>query len=288
MSKLTAASTYKLASGFQIPVIGFGVYLTPQDVAQNVIYKALEIGYRHFDTAQYYNNEQEVVDGISSYLKDHPNLKRSDIFYTTKVDTPNQGYEKTKISLEQSLLKAKALKYIDLVLVHAPLTNKEKRLGTYKALQEYVETGKIRSIGVSNYGISHIEELYNWEGFKIPISANQIELNPWLTRKELVEYCRSKNIAVEAFSPLTRGKRIDDPELTALAKKYNKTPAQILLRWSLDSGFITLPKTVTEKRMVENLDIFDFELEKEDFKSLTHDDQYWISAPHWDPVTYEG
>lgn len=285
---LSKDSKYKLNSGHEIPVIGLGVYLTPQDVASKIVYKALEDGYRHIDSAIAYKNESEVVEGIAKFLKDHPEVKRSEIYYTTKINAPNQGYEQATKTINESLEKAAAIDYIDLFLIHAPNTNKELRLGTWKALQEFADKGKVKSIGVSNYGKHHIEEIYNWDGFKIAPSINQIELNPWLTRKDLVDYLKSKDILPEAYSPLTRGKRLDDPELQKLAEKYNKTTAQVLVRWSLDQGYITLPKTVNEERLLQNLELLDFKISEEDLKALTHDDEYYVTNPSWDPVTYQG
>lgn len=278
----------KLSSGYSIPQIGLGVFQTVGENVSDLIYKAIETGYRHFDSARYYHNEQDVTNGIAKYLKEHPEVKRSDIFYTTKLDsTFVKSYESAKSLVLESILKSKNIDYIDLFLIHSPTGGKEARLTLWKVLQEYVESGEIRSIGVSNFGIHHLQELLAWPELKIKPVVNQVELNPWLTRKDLVDYMRANGILPEAYSPLTRGWRLDDPELTALAKKYNKSNAQILIRWNLQMGYITLPKTASAHRLAPNLDVFDFELSPEDFKNLTHEDQYWVSYPDWDPCTFK-
>lgn len=167
---------------------------------------------------------------------DQINNKREDVFYTTKIGDGNHGYEKATKSLNESLEKAAPLGYIDLVLIHSPQSDKERRLGTWKALQEFVEAGKVKSIGVSNYGIHHIKELLEWEGLKIKPVVNQVEINPWLMRKEIVTYCRQHKIEVEAYSPLTRGNKFGDPSLVKLAKKYNKDRSQFALLLTVSVG----------------------------------------------------
>jgi len=285
--KLTADAVYKLSSGHTIPVIGLGVFLTPPHVAHDIVYEALKKGYRHFDSAQYYGNENEVGDGIIQWLKENPQAKREDIFYTTKIKSPeNIGYEKTLASARESLEKVKGLRYIDLLLIHAPFGNKTLRLGSWKALQELVEEGVVKSIGVSNYGNHHLQELLDWEGLTIKPVINQIELNPWLMRQEIVDFDRKNDVILQAYSPITRGMRLDDPDLLTLSKKYGKSPAQILIRWSLQQGFVTLPKTVNPDRLVSNLDVFDFNIEDEDVKLLSHPESYYVTLDYWDPSTY--
>ena len=221
-------------------------------------------------------------------------IKRENIFYTTKIWDEDQGYEKATAAIDAALDKlsghskedqtSRNLGYIDLELIHDPLTNTKKRLGTWKALQESLKTGKIKSIGVSNYGIPHLEELLNWDGLVIKPAVNQIELHPWLQRRELVAYLRERNIVPVAYSPLTRGKRFDDPKLVELAKRYNKSPAQILVKWSLQAGFVPLVKSVHLQRIKDNIDVDDFELSAEDFKKLgdKNENGYII----WDPTVH--
>ncbi|KAI5950500.1 hypothetical protein CANMA_005160, partial [Candida margitis] len=253
-------STYKLNNGQHIPVAGFGTYLIPADKAATLVYDALEAGYRHIDTAISYKNQHEVAQGVAKFLQDHPDVQRKDIWFTTKIANQNQGYENTKKAVQQISDEVSVIDYVDLILIHSPKTSREKRLGTYKALQDYVldpdnTTLNVKSIGVSNYGIKHLEELFNWEGFSVKPVINQLELHPWLPRVELRKYLEDHNILAEAYSPLTQGYKIDDPELLELSKKYNLSPAEILLKWSYLQGFIVLVKTENPKRIKENLSI---------------------------------
>lgn len=274
-----------LNSGNKIPSIGLGVYLTPPSVAEKVVFEALQTGYKHVDSARYYENEHEVCQGIEKWLKADPaHNKREDIFYTTKIFDQDHGYELTKKALEESLETASAIGYIDLVLMHSPQSDFERRHGSWMALQEAVESGKVRNIGVSNYGIKHLEELLSYTDLKIPPAVNQIELHPWLTRPELVKFCQSKGMTVEAYSPLVKGRKFDDPTLLQLAEKYHKTTAEILINWSLCKGFVTLPKTITESRLLPNLQSYDFKLAPEDVSLLDSLDEYMTTG--WDPTTY--
>lgn len=285
---LTARSTYKLNNGVSIPVIALGVYKTDTNVAKQVVYDALEAGYRHFDSAEIYGNEAEVGEGISKWLQD-TGTKREEVFYTTKIHDADQGYEKALKQIDISLDRVKSLGYIDLILIHTPLTNKEKRLGTWKALQEAVKAGKVKSIGVSNFGIQHLKELFEWDGYEIEPVVDQVELSPWLPRRELHEFANAHNILLQAYSPLTRGEKFDDPTLVKIAKKYNKSPAQVLIRWSLQQGFNVLPKSENKKRLTQNLDVFDFELLDQDLAELTHPESLELFTGWYsDPVGYQG
>ena len=288
-------SFVKLNSGYSIPRIGFGVCRIEPSEATESVFVALEAGYRHIDCARAYNNERDSVEGILKFLdKPGQTIKRENIFYTTRIWDEDQGYEKATAAIDAALDKlcghskkdqtSRNLGYIDLVLIHDPLTNTKKRLGTWKALQESLKTGKIKSIGVSNYGIPHLEELLNWDGLVIKPAVNQIELHPWLQRRELVGYLRERNIVPVAYSPLTRGKRFDDPKLVELAKRYNKSPAQILVKWSLQAGFVPLVKSVHPQRIKDNIDVDDFELSVEDFDKLgdKNENGYII----WDPTVH--
>lgn len=289
---MTVSTTTKLYSGHIIPTIGLGVFQTPPNETTRVVKTGLKAGYRHFDSAQFYHNEQATSEGILQFLDENKDVKRSDIYYTAKLWNDGHGYEPAKASIKKSLAKLqgngkdpkRTLGYIDLFLIHSPQSNREKRLGTWKALQEAVAEGTIKSIGVSNYGEHHIEEILQWEGLKIKPAVNQIELHPWLQRTELVEYSRKHGIALEVYSPLGRGQKLQDPQLLKYAKKYGKTPAQILIRWSLQAGFITLPKSVNEDRIKTNFDVLGFELSKEDFENLGDKNAYDVTA--WDPTTY--
>lgn len=274
-----------LNSGKAIPTIGLGFWLTPEDQAANIAYEGLNAGYRLLDSARIYKNEQGVINGIARWLAEDPEHRhRGDVFYTTKIYDTEHGYSETKAALNNSIEKAKKIGYIDLVLVHSPQSNYEKRHGTWMALQEAVDSGKVKSIGVSNYGIKHIKELLAYPDLKFKPVINQLELHPWLTRTKLVEFSKSQGIAIEAYSPLTHGKKLNDPDLVRLGKKYSKSPAQILIRWSLDKGFIPLPKTVHTARLAPNLDVFDFNLTNDEVKLLDQKDEDLKFC--WDPTVY--
>ncbi|SCU95268.1 LADA_0G14620g1_1 [Lachancea dasiensis] len=282
-----ATKTKTLLNGVKIPILGLGVYKAAKEETERIVYTALKQGYRHVDSAEFYGNEREVGLAIAKFLKDTPTVSRGDIFYTTKVAPTCLGYEEAKMAIARSLERVKEIDYVDLFLIHSPVPDAEKRLGAWKALQEYYEQGKIKAIGVSNYNIELLEELLNWDGLKVTPVVNQFELNPWLVRKELCDYCVSKGIVIEAFSPLTRGFRMDDPALQQVVKKSHpdKTPAQILIRWSLQMGFIPLPKSSNEQRLLANLESLDFELSDEDMKILTHENDYYVSNPAFDPIS---
>lgn len=274
-----------LNSGNKIASIGLGVYLTPVSIAKEISLDGLETGYRHIDSAQVYKNESEVCEAIAEWLKKDPaSNKREDIFYTTKIFDSDHGYELTKKAIEVSLERAKCIDYIDLILMHSPRSDYERRHGSWLALQEAVASGKVKNIGVSNYGIKHLKELLEYPDLKIKPAINQIEIHPWLTRTELAAFCQAEEIVVEAYSPLVRGKKFDDELLLSLAKKYSKTTAQILINWSLSKGYVTLPKTVTKSRLLPNLQSDQFKLSSEDIKALDAKDEYFVTG--WDPTVY--
>jgi diketogulonate reductase-like aldo/keto reductase len=231
-------------------------------------------------------------------------MPREQLFFTSKVPPRSINYKDAKACVDESLKKT-GLKYIDLYLLHAPYGGKVGRLGAWKALVEAVEEGKVRSIGVSNYGVHHLEELEEWQKqqpkekagvlsgkhlifysymppLTLPCAVNQVELHPWLGRKDIVDWCKHRDVVLEAYSPLVRGTRMDDPLLVPLTKKYNKTGAQILLRWGLQKGFVILPKSVTKSRIEENKELYDFELSDEDMKTL---ETGKYSPCAWDPTT---
>ncbi|KAJ9199157.1 hypothetical protein DTO166G4_4908 [Paecilomyces variotii] len=276
-SSLDIQTKYKLNSGYEIPVLGYGVYQTPADITEEVTKKAFKIGYRHVDSAQAYRNEKPCGQAIKD-----SGLHRSEIFFTTKISRQQMGYEKAKASIDASLKEAD-VDYFDLILIHAPYGGKEARQGTWRALVEAQKEGKTRSIGVSNYGVHHLDELEEYinSGAGGKIDVGQYELHPWLPRPDIVSWLQKRNVVVEAYSPLTRAQRLEEPVLLELSKKYNKTPGQILLRWSLQKGFVPLPKSVTPSRIEENANIFDFQLTVDDMKAL-HTNEY--SPTTWDPT----
>ncbi|OJD27469.1 hypothetical protein ACJ73_01142 [Blastomyces percursus] len=253
MAPLKLQSTYKMNSGYEIPVLGFGI-----------------------DSARAYHNEAECGAAVHA-----SGLKRSDVFFTTKVPRRAMGYEQTKDSIESSLRVAN-LDYIDLMLLHAPYGGREAREGSWRALVEAQKEGKVRSIGVSNYGVHHLDELEEYNkhvGGKIDVA--QYELHPWLARPDIVEWLKKRNVVIEAYSPLAQATRMDDPLIKKLAQKHNKSTGQILLRWSLQKGFVPLPKSVHDNRIEENSEIFDFELSVDDMETLNTGEYHHVC---WDPT----
>ena len=258
---------YTLANGVQIPAVGLGTWQTPDDeTGYQAVLSALKLGYRHIDTAQGYRNE----DIVGRAVRDS-GISREEVFITSKLDNPNHGYDNTIRSFEETLQKL-GTDYVDLFLIHWPnplqyrstwqLTNSE----TWNAFEELYHAGKIRAIGISNFRQHHIDELLKTAEIKPMV--NQIRLCPGETQDELVEYSRSKGMILEAYSPLGTGKIFDVPEMQALAEKYGKSIAQICIRWSLQQGYLPLPKSVTASRIEENIKVFDFELEESDVKLI--------------------
>lgn len=276
-----------MLDGYKIPALGFGVYAISNSQTAWCVEKALETGYRLVDTAELYGNEKEACEGIAAFLKAHPEVKRDEITYTSKIWDSDFGYEAASRQVRRSAADATSIGNIDLYLMHSSGGGKQKRLETWRALQEAVDAGLVRSLGVSNWGIKHIEELLEWPGLKYKPVVNQIEVNPWKRHShDIVPFCHEKGIIVEGYSPLTMGYRLEDPSLEAMAKKYHKTPAQVLLRWLVQHGVVGVPKTTSPKRMVENLSIFDFKLSPEDFESLGDPNAYFMAQPGWDPTRW--
>ncbi|RGP79216.1 2,5-diketo-d-gluconate reductase [Fusarium longipes] len=286
-SKLALSSTKKLNSGYQIPLLGYGVYKVPMDQASDVCKKALEIGYRHIDSASGYLNQGPSAAGIQA-----SGIPREEVFFTTKIFTRQfpLNYENAHKQVDIALDETK-LDYLDLVLIHAPYGGSDARKGAWKALVECVEAGKVRSLGVSNYGVHHLDELEAYikeleterggAGKGGVISVGQWEVHPWMTRPDIVKWCQDRNIAVEAYCPIVRGQRFDEPKVKALADKYGKSPAQILLRWSLQRGYVPLVKSITPSRILENAQLYDFELTGEEVEDLATKD---YSPCAWDPT----
>lgn len=278
-----------LLDGFKIPALGFGVYAIPNSKTAACVETALETGYRLVDTAELYGNELETCEGIAAYLKAHPEVKRDEITYTSKIWDSDFGYDAAWRQIKLSASKTASIGgRIDLYLMHSSGNGgKQTRLETWRALQEAVDAGLIRSIGVSNWGIRHIQELHEWSGLKYKPVVNQIEVNPWKRHsKDIVPFCHEKGIIVEGYSPLTMGEKLGDSGLDNLAKKYHKEPAQILLRWLVQHGVVAVPKTTHPERMANNLDIFDFELSPEDYESLGDPNGYFMAQPGWDPTRW--
>jgi len=270
MSPLTIGSKLRMNSGYKIPILGYGVYRTPAAECQKVVTEAFNLGYRHVDSAAGYRNEAPCGKAILA-----SKIPREDIFFTSKIPPYSLGYESAKKQVA-STLELTGLEYIDLMLIHAPYGGREARKATWKALVESQQEGKIRSLGVSNYGVHHLDELVESireleterPGSGGVLSVHQTELHPWLARPDIVSWCNKRGVILEAYSPVVRNERSNAPILQPLAKKYQKTAAQILLRWSVQKGFVPLPKSVTPSRIKENSEIFDFELSEEEMGTL--------------------
>lgn len=260
-------NSYTLSNNVSIPELGFGTWQTPNgDVAVSAVKKALEVGYRHIDTAQGYKNEDSVGQAIKE-----SGIPREEIFLTTKLWNENHSYNLVLSSFEESLKKLQT-DYIDLFLIHWPNPVKFRdnwqsaNAETWRAMEELYQAGKIKAIGVSNFLPHHFEELKKTATI-FPM-VNQIFLAPGELQKEVVSYCQEHNVLLEAYSPLGTGKIFDVPEMQELSDKYGKTIAQIAIRWSLQHGFLPLPKSVTPSRIEENLAVFDFELSDEDMQRI--------------------
>lgn len=247
-----------LRNGVDMPSLGLGVWKTNDgEEVVNSVKWALEAGYRSIDTAMIYGNEEGVGTGLKE-----SGISREDVFITTKVWNEDQGYEGTLKAYEASRKKL-GLEYIDLYLIHWPVN--KKYVETWKALIHLQKEGYVRAIGVSNFLEKHLDDIIQETG-EIPV-VNQIEMHPLYTRKPLLNYCAEKDVRVTAWSPLMMG-NLDIPLLSELAKKYNKTPAQIVLRWDIQNGVIVIPKSVKKHRIIENSQIFDFEISKEDMERI--------------------
>lgn len=254
--------TTTLHNGIKMPWFGLGVYLVKdgEEVIQSVK-TAIQHGYRMIDTATIYANEEGVGQGIRE-----AGVPREKLFITTKVWNSDQGYESTLKAFDTSLEKL-GLDYLDLYLIHWPGPDKNRYKETWKALEKLYKDGRVRAIGVCNFHIHHLEELL--KDCKIKPMVNQVEYHPHLTQKELHDYCKKEGIQLEAWSPLKRGDLLNDPTITSIAEKYGKTAAQVILRWDLQNGVVTIPKSTKKERIVENANVFDFELTKEDMDKIS-------------------
>ncbi|HOY18769.1 MAG TPA: aldo/keto reductase [Haliscomenobacter sp.] len=257
----------ELNNGIRMPLLGLGVYDMYGLEAETAIHHALEIGYRLIDTATMYGNEVEVGNAIRQ-----SSVPRSALFVTTKVNDVDQGYDQTLRAFEasQNMLNCG---HIDLYLIHWPIKN--KRLDTWRALERLYTEGQVRAIGVANYMIPFLDEL-------LPLAAiqpvvNQVEFSPYLFLQDLLARCQMEKIILQAYTPLVRGERFNDAKLEGLAQQYGKTPAQIILRWALQLGVSTIPKSANPKRLMENFDVFDFSISDEDMAFMaTFNEDYRV------------
>jgi 2,5-diketo-D-gluconate reductase A len=256
----TPVPTVRQNDDNSVPQIGLGIYGPDDDTAASVVETALGLGYRLLDTAEQYENEVGVGEGIR-----RSGVPRSEIYVTTKLGNGSHGYEATLRGFEGSLARL-GLEYIDLYLIHWPMTKLGLYPESWKAFEQLRADGLVRSIGVANFTESHLDRLLNETG-TVPV-VNQIELHPGLQRRELRAYNAAHGILTEAWSPLAYGNLLDNSVLAQVADKHEKTIAQVLLRWHLDLGNVVIPKTVTPSRMAENLDVFGFSLDGEDVAAI--------------------
>ncbi|MGE5501681.1 MAG: aldo/keto reductase [Ignavibacteriales bacterium] len=249
-----------LNDGRSIPQFGLGVWQTPQDVAADVVRTALEAGYRHVDTAAIYGNERGVGEGLRA-----SGLPREQVFITTKLWNDRQGYDEALTAFDHSLERL-GVDYIDLYLIHWPAPKRDRYADAWRALVRIKEDGRARSIGVSNFKPHHLERIVGETG--VTPAVNQVEVHPRWQQRELREFNARHGIATESWSPLGQGTLLSDPIIGRIAEKHGRTPAQVVIRWHLDSGLIVIPKSVTPSRIRENIAVFDFQLDEDDMNAM--------------------
>jgi len=269
-------TTVELRDGVQIPRLGLGVFRARAGgETTSAVKAALGVGYRHIDTARIYGNETDVGAGIRA-----SGIDRDEVFVTTKLWNDDHGYRPALAAFEASRRRL-GIDVVDLYLVHWPVPG--LRLDTWRAMEKLLDDGKVRAIGVSNYMPRHLEELLAVAGH--PPAVNQIELSPynWASRRDVVDLCAANGVAVEAYSPLTKGRKLADPPLVAIAQRHGKSTAQVLVRWALQKDLVVLPKSTNPARIAANADVFDFALTDEQMRRLDALDESLVTG--WDPTT---
>ncbi len=272
MNGLTLKSKATLRDGNQIPRLGLGVWQCPMVTAKRAVLAALAEGYRHIDTAMIYGNEKDVGAAIKE-----SGIPREQVFVTTKLWNQDHGYDEALRAFEGSMDRL-GLGHIDLYLSHFPIAG--RRLDAWKAMTTLLKGGRCKSIGVSNYTVKHLSELIDKTGV-VPV-CNQVEFHPYLFQQDLLEFCRKQRIQLVAYSPLTHGKRLGDPRLVQIAERHEKSPAQVLIRWSLQNDLVVIPKSSKADRIKENADVFDFELSDLDMKLMSGFHENLRTC--WDPT----
>jgi 2,5-diketo-D-gluconate reductase A len=257
---MPAMPTIRLNDGNAMPQVGFGVWRVSNAEAGTTLAEAVKAGYRSIDTASIYGNEEGVGEAIRAV-----SLPREELFITTKVWNDRQGYDSTLRAFDESLARLK-LDHVDLYLIHWPVAGSEAYRDTWRALIKLKQEGRAKSIGVSNFLVPHLQRLIDETG--VTPAINQIELHPRFQQKELSAFHKANGIATECWSPLGQGKILRDETLAAIGRKYGKTPAQVILRWHIDNGFVVIPKSVTPSRIRENVDVFDFTLDADDRRAI--------------------
>jgi len=277
MTQVQNVPTLRLNDGREIPQLGFGVFQVPPAETEAAVTRALEVGYRHIDTAAAYRNEAGVARAIAAV-----GLDRSEVFITTKLFNDDHGREQAQRAFAASLERLET-DYVDLYLIHWPVPSEDRYVETWQALEEVHREGRARSIGVSNFNLEHLERLGS-ETETLP-AVNQVELHPYLAQRELRAYQREHGIATEAWSPIGQGGDVlDDPAIRAIAESHDRSPAQAIIRWHLQSGNIVIPKSVTPDRIAENFRAFDFELSDAEMAQIDGLDRGERLGP--DPATF--
>ncbi|WP_144510324.1 aldo/keto reductase [Bacillus sp. FJAT-22090] len=273
-------STTTLQNGVKMPWLGLGVFQVEEgQELVDAVKTAIKHGYRSIDTAAIYGNESGVGQGIREAIEE-TGITREELFITSKVWNSDLGYEQTIAAYEESLSKL-GLDYLDMYLIHWPVEGKYK--DAWRALETLYKEGRVKAIGVSNFHISHLEELM--KDAEIKPMINQVETHPRLTQKELLAFCKQHHIQMEAWSPLMQGQLLDNADLQQIANKHGKSVAQIILRWDLQNGIITIPKSTKAHRIAENANVFDFELSIEEMEQIDNLNQHHRVGP--DPDNFD-
>lgn len=273
------ASPIPIAPGVEMPQLGYGLYKVPAEDAEHLVGLALAAGYRHLDGAAFYGNEAGVGRGIRTALES--GLSREDLFVTSKVWNTEQGYDRTLRAFDRTLDDL-GLEQLDLFLIHWPCAERGLFIETYRALERLHSEGRVRAIGVSNFQIPHLERLL--DSTETVPAVNQIELHPWLQQRDLREFHAEHGITTEAWSPLARGRLLDDPALLGLARDRGVSVAQLVIRWHLQIGNAVIPKASSAARIAENGDVFSFELDAASMDTLAAMDRGFRSGSHPDEV----
>jgi 2,5-diketo-D-gluconate reductase A len=275
---MTAVPNITLNNGVEIPQLGFGVFQIPPDQTKDATLSALEVGYRHIDTAEMYGNEKEVGEAVRA-----SGIDRDEIFVTSKLNNGYHAYDDALHAFDQSL-KDLDIGHLDLFLVHWPLPGVGDYVETWKAMEHIYESGRVRAIGVSNFQPHHLRRIHGETS--VTPAVNQVEIHPYLSNEEVRAFDTEHGIATEAWSPIAQGKVLDDAVLVRIAEAHGRTPAQVTLRWHLQRGDIVFPKSVTRSRVEENFDVFSFELSTDDMADITGLDRHERTGPDPDKFNH--
>ena len=273
---MTAVPTIQLNNGVEIPQLGFGVFKVPPEQTEDVTGTALEVGYRHVDTAQMYGNEAGVGRAVRA-----AGLARDEVFVTSKLDNPNHARDDALRSFDGTLAEL-GFDHVDLFLIHWPLPEVGDYVETWHAMEEIYRSGRARAIGVSNFQPHHLRRLL--AAAEVVPAVNQVEVHPYLAQDEVRAFNAEHGIVTEAWAPIARGRVLDDPVITTIAKRLERTPAQVTLRWAVQRGDVVFPKSVTRSRVEENFRLFDFELTDDDMAEITALDRHERTGPDPDKM----